>query len=191
MNYLVFVLIALMVICFVGSREGFVDFGFSGYHKPASNFNFSEEVQAINMSDYRRDTTEIPVDKVNGIVQVVKHSLGQRIGRCMEPVETIYINKYSNDKASVYDTRFMFYDPKHFFMNEILATVLQNNGSDDYMIGTIRTQVPSADVSGPLPYTENGGSHFEEYPQLLKDLGPSKSALDAVSKALKQNEQQQ
>ena len=191
MKYLVLVLVALMTICFMGSREGFVDFGFSGYHKPVSDFNFSDEVQAIDMSKYKRDSTEIPADKINGIVQVVRHSLKERTGKCMEPVETIYINKYSDDKASVYDTRFMFYDPAHFFMSEILATIIQNNGSDDFMVGTIRTQVPSADVSGPNPYVSDSHSQFDEYPQILKDVGPSKSALDAVSKALKQNEQQQ
>jgi len=191
MKYLILVLVALMAICFFGSREGFVDFGFSGYHKPVSDFDFADEVQAIDMSQFKRDLTKIPPGKLNDLVEVVKHTIKTKTGKCMTPVQTIYVNKYSGDKASVYDTRFMFYDPKHFFASEILAKVIQNNDSDEFMVGTIRTQVPTSAV-GPQAF---GGdvaqSEFESYPQLLKDVGPNQTTLQAVSKALKQNEPQQ
>lgn len=192
MNYLILVLAALMAICFCGSREGFIDFGFSGYHKPASDFNFSDETQAVDMSQYTRDLTEVPVDTVRDIVVAVNDALKVKTGACMTPVQTIYINKYSNNKASVYDTRFMFYSPKHFFTTEILAKVVQNKDSPAYTVNTIRTQVPAASVGGPGPFGGEGeASSFEEYPQLLRDIAPSSSALQAVSKALKQNAPQQ
>ena len=188
MKYLILVLVALMAICFFGSREGFVDFGFSGYHKPVSDFSFADEAQAIDMSQYTRDVTKIPPNKINDIVEIVKSTIQNRTGRCMTPVQTIYINKYSSDKASVYDTRFMFFDPKHSFASEILAKLIQNNGSDEFMVGSIRTQVPSTYESGPVAFRgDTAGSTFEEYPQLLKDIAPSRDAFQAVSRAVKQN----
>lgn len=188
MKYLILVLIVLMAICFLGSREGFVDFGFSGYHKPVSDFSFADESQAVDMSQYTRDVTKIPSNKISDIVEVVKSTIKNRTGKCMIPIQTIYINKYSGADATVYDTRFMFFDPKHSFASEILAKLIQNNDSDDFMIGSIRTQVPSSYESGPEAFRGDvSGSSFEEYPQLLKNIAPSSDALQAVSRAVKQN----
>lgn len=188
MKYLILVLAVLMVICFCGSREGFIDFGFSGYHKPVSDFSFADDAQAIDMSQYKRDVTKIAPNKISDIVEVVKSTILNRTGKCMVPIQTIYINKYSSDKASVYDTRFMFFDPKHSFASEILAKLIQNNDSDDFMIGSIRTQVPSMYASGPAAFRGDvAGSSFEEYPQILRDIAPSQNAFQAVSRAVKQN----
>ena len=188
MKYLILVLAAIMAICFFGSREGFVDFGFSGYSKPVTDFSFADEAQAIDMSQYTRDVTNISPKKINDIVEIVKSTILNRTGKCMTPVQTMYINKYSSDKASVYDTRFMFFDPKHSFASEILAKLIQNNDSDEFMVGSIRTQVPSSYESGPAAFGGDvAASSFEEYPQILKDIAPSQNALQAVSRAVKQN----
>ena len=187
MNYLVVALVILMAICFWGSREGFVDFGFSGYHKPVGDLNFSDELQAVDTSNYKRDSTVIPLEKLNAIANVVTEYLKNKTGKCMQPIETIYINKYSGESGDMYDTRFMFYDPKHFFVAEILAKVLQNKKSDQYMISSVRTQVPSVDQSGPLPYGGGATSQFVEYPEILNSINPSNNALQAVSKALEEN----
>ena len=188
MKYLVLVLTALMAICFFGSREGFIDFGFSGYSKPVSDFSISDDAQGVDMTQYRRDTTDIPTGKLSDIVEIVKSTISKKTGKCMVPIQTIYINKYSNDKAAVYDTRFMFFDPKHSFASEILAKIIQNNDSDEFTVGSIRTQVPSNYTSGPAAFTGDvKASSFEAYPQILKDIAPSQNALQAVSIALKQN----
>ena len=71
---------------------------------------------------------------------------------------------------------------------EILTKLIQNNDSDDFMIGSIRSHVPSTYESGPEAFRGDvAGSSFEEYPQLLKNVAPSSNALQAVSKAVKQN----
>ena len=187
MKYLILVLALLMVICFCGSREGFVDFGFSGYHKPVSDFSFDSETQAIDMSQYTKDITNIPAQKVNGIIDVLKNTILNTTGKCMIPIQTIYINKYSNDSSTIYDTRFIFFDNKHSFASEILAKLIQNKDSEDFMVGSIRTQVPSNYVGPDAFKGDVFGSSYEEYPQLLKDISPSRDALQAVSMALKQN----
>lgn len=187
MKYLILVLALLMVICFCGSREGFVDFGFSGYHKPVSDFSFDSETQAIDMSQYTKDITNIPAQKVNGIIDVLKSTILNTTGKCMIPIQTIYINKYSNDSSTIYDTRFIFFDNKHSFASEILAKLIQNKDSEDFMVGSIRTQVPSNYVGPDAFKGDVFGSSYEEYPQLLKDISPSRDALQAVSMALKQN----
>ena len=187
MNYLIIALAILLAICFCGSREGFVDFGFSGWQKPVEDFSFSKDVQDVDLSTYTRDTSEIPISKLNDIAQVVQHSVKKITGKCMKPIETIYINKFSSETGDAYDTRFMFFDPKHSFVSEILAKVLQNKGSDDYSIASIHTQVPSNDTSGPLPYGDNSQAQWVEYPEILTSISPSKDALGAVTKALEEN----
>ena len=190
MNYLTVALILILFFCLCGSREGFIDHGFSGMHKPVDNFNFSVDVQAVDTSNYKKDLTQIPVDKLNEIAMVVQQYITQYTGNCMQPIETIYINKYTGDGGDMYDTRFMFYDPIHFFVVEILAKVLQNDGSTEYMVATISTQVPSSDSSGPSAYNGNSAGTFVEYPEILSSIAPSKDAMDAVVKSLKENTQQ-
>lgn len=184
MNYLVIALVLLLVFCFWGSREGFVDFGFSGAHKIARNVSFSEDIQDVDLSSYKRDLTEIPIAKLDAIAQVVQHAVNRITGKCMQPIETIYINKYSGETGDAYDARFMFYDAKHSVATEILAKVLQNEGSDEYMIAQVRTQVPSADRSGPAAFTSGNQAQWVEYPEILKSVAPSKDAMDAVVKSL-------
>ena len=188
MNYLVIALVILLFFCFCGSREGFVDFGFSGWHKPVEDFNFSEDVQDVDLSTYTKDLTEIPTAKLDAIAQVVKAAVNKITGKCMQPIETIYINKYTGSTGDAYDARFMFFDHKHSFVAEILAKVLQNKGSDEYTIASVRTQVPAADISGPAAYGGNGAAGWVEYPQILKDISPSKDALAAVTKSLQENQ---
>ena len=191
MNYLIVALVILLFICFYGTREGFVDFGLSGYHKPVSEFSMVADVQDVDISNYKRDIAPIPVPVINEVTQVVQEFIRQRTGKCLQPIETIYINKYSGDNGSVYDTRFMFYDPKHFFVSEIMAKILQNKGADAYSISSVRTQVPSADQSGPSPYGGNAADSFISQPEILSAINPSKDAMEAVSKALEQNKPQE
>ena len=191
MNYLIVALAILLFICFCGTREGFVDFGLSGYHKPVGEFSMVEDVQDVDISSYKRDITQMPVSVINDVTQVVQSFIRERTGKCLQPIETIYVNKYSGETGVMYDTRFMFYDPKHFFVSEIMARVLKNNKSDTYTISSVRTQVPSADQSGPSPYGGASVDTFVSQPEILSAINPSNDALEAVSKALEQNKPQE
>ena len=97
MKWIPITLLIIVILICCGSREGFVDFGFSGYKKPVSNFSFTDTVQDINLDNYKRDNSAVPPTTIAGIINSLKVHLSEKHSVCMEPIETMYVDKYSKD----------------------------------------------------------------------------------------------
>ena len=193
MNYKLLALIVLLAIFFFGSREGFVDFGLSGWSKPVENFNVDEVETKVDLSQFKRELTDIAPSDLSKIIDTMTAFMQNKTGKCLTPIETIYVNKYSGPQGEVmYDNRVMFYDTKHFFVTEVMSKLLKND-NDSYTVASMRTQVPSRDVSGPAAMNDDVQqmSTFVDQDELLTAINPSKSGMEAVLKALSKNTKQE
>lgn len=160
MKWVITALLIIVILVCCGSREGFVDFGFSGYKKPVSNFTFTDTIQDINLDNYKRDNSAVPTATIAGIINALQVHLAEKHNICMEPVETMYVDRYSSGGNIVYNSRMMFYSKKHHFATEIMSKSMQN-ADGSVVIASVHTQVPSSDISGPSAYSgETKGSKF-------------------------------
>lgn len=179
MNVLIISLLVLVIIACFGSREGFVDFGFSGYKKPVGRFAFTDTIQTVDVSAMEPLDDQLTPNEISSVIRAIQVYVKENHDVCLEPTQTIYINKYSPD---IYNARVMFYNKAHRFATEIVATL---NGTDT--IASIRTQVPANDVSGPAGYTDAVTSNFVQTDEFLQSVSPSKNAMDAVIRATAQD----
>jgi len=160
MKWIPIALLIIVILICCGSREGFVDFGFSGYKKPVSNFSFTDTIQDVNLDNYKRDNSAVPAATIAGIINAVKVHLSEKHNVCMEPIETMYVDKYASGGEVAYDSRMMFYSKDHHFAAEIMSKSIQN-ADGSVVVASVRTQVPSSDISGPSAYSgEGAGSAF-------------------------------
>lgn len=156
---LVTLLIFVIIVC-CGSREGFVDLGFSGYKKPISDFSFTDTLQDVNLDNYKRDNSAIPPTTIASVINAIQGHLSEKHSVCMEPIETMYVDKYTNQGEVAYNSRMMFYSKDHHFAAEIMSKSIQN-ADGSIVVASVRTQVPSSDISGPSAYSgEAAGSEF-------------------------------
>ena len=187
MNYTLLILAILLLILLCGSREGFVDFGLSGWTKPVDNYSFVDKDMNIDMQEYKKDLTDIGTNKLSNIIYSVQQYAKKSTGQCLQPIETIYVNKYSGPQGTLYDTRLMFYDQKHYFMTELMTRLIET-GDGNFQVASMRTQIPASDSSGPggmdLPAPGNSPGEFLQQREILKAVAPSKSGMEAVLKAL-------
>ena len=189
MNYTLLILSILLLILLCGSREGFVDFGLSGWTKPVDHYSFVDKDMDIDMQKYKKDLTDIGTNKLSNIIYTVQQYAKKNTGQCLQPIETIYVNKYSGPQGTLYDTRLMFYDQKHYFMTELMTRLIETAGGDGFQVASMRTQIPASDSSGPggmdLPDpTGSNPGEFLQQREILKAVSPSKSGMEAVLKAL-------
>ena len=176
MKLLILTILVLIVITCFGSREGFIDFGLSGYKKPVGRFSFVDTLQNIDVSTMTPVDEAISSNDIASIIRSIQVYVKDNYNVCLEPIQTVYINKYSPD---IYNARVMFYNKTHRFATEIVATL---NGPDT--VADIRTQVPAQDVSGPVGFTDKSDTAaFTNSDELLKSVSPSATAMDAVVKA--------
>ena len=173
MKLLVLAILVLVVIACFGSREGFVDFGLSGYKKPLGRFSFVDNQQNIDVSSLTPVEGALTADEVASVIRSMQEYVKSTQNVCLEPIQTIYVNKYSPD---IYNARVMFYNKSHRFVTELVATL---NGPETVV--DIRTQVPSQDASGPDAFL--GSSDFSGFTD-SNEISPSSSATDAVIKAV-------
>ena len=188
MNYTLLFLVFLLAILLWGSKEGFVDFGLSGWTPPVDHYSFVENNMKIDMNTYKKDLTDISTSKLANIISSVQVYAKEKTGQCLQPIETIYVNKYSGPQGAMYDTRLMFYDAKNYFMTELMTKLLEKPGGEgDFQVASMRTQIPAGDASGP------GGmdlgqiqpnSAFLPQSEILKSIAPSKTGMEAVLKTL-------
>ena len=186
MNCTLVILLIILVCVFMGTKEGFVDFGLSGWEKPVAKFNVNEDPDPLDMSQYTQDLTDIAPSKIGSILNSIKSFMKEKTQKCLVPIETIYVNKYTGPRGTMYDTRFMFYDTKSYFVTELMSKVLEQGDTDNFTVSSVRTQVPAADASGPQGSLPSSGcaSAFLPDTQLLQSINPSKSGMEAVLKAL-------
>ena len=191
MNYTLLLLVFLLAILLWGSREGFVDFGLSGWSKPVDHYSFVDKDMNIDMNTYKKDLTDITAKKLRNIISSIQVYAKAKTQQCLEPIETIYVNKYSGPQGSMYDTRMIFYDQKHYFMTEIMTKLLEKPGGDGtFQVASMRTQIPAGDASGPAGSDMSASeplSQFLPQPEILKSIAPSKTGMEAVLKSLKQD----
>jgi hypothetical protein len=186
MNCTLVILLIILFCVFMGTREGFVDFGLSGWEKPVAKFNVNEDPDPLDMSQYTRDLTDIAPSKISSILATVKDFMKEKTSKCLVPLETIYVNKYSGPRGAMYDTRFMFYDPKSYFVTELMSKVVEQGDTNNFTVSSVRTQVPAADASGPQASLPSSGcaSAFLPDTELLQSINPSRNGMEAVLKAL-------
>ena len=191
MNYTLLLLVFLLAILLLGSREGFVDFGLSGWSKPVDHYSFVDKDMNIDMNTYKKVLTDITATKLRNIISSIQVYAKDKTQQCLEPIETVYVNKYSGPQGSMYDTRMMFYDQKNYFMTEIMTKLLEKPGGDGtFQVASMRTQIPAGDASGPAGSDMSASqpmSQFLSNPEILQNIAPSKSGMEAVLKALKQD----
>lgn len=167
-------LIALAVIVTIaclGSREGFVDFGLSGYKKPIGRFAFAESTQNIDVSSMTPEEGPLSPDEIATVIKSIQEYVKSKHDVCLHPVQTIYINKYSPD---IYDARIMFYNTTYHFGTELVATLSGKT------ISSIRTSIPAEAISGPVGFTDDTSSPFLPADEVLKNIVPSKADLSAI-----------
>ncbi len=174
---IVSLLVIVLIVCF-GSREGFVDFGFSGYKKPVGRFAIDDIIQPVDVTSMTPEETSLSSADVSTIIRSIQVYVKDTHNVCLEPIQTIYINKYSPD---IYNARVMFYNKTHRFATELVATL---NGTNT--IASVRTHVPAQDISGPAGYTSGSGASFADTDDFLASVSPSKTAMDATIKAVAQ-----
>jgi hypothetical protein len=186
MNCTLVILLIILVCVFMGTKEGFVDFGLSGWEKPVAKFNVNEDPDPVDMSQYTQDLTDIAPSKIASILETVKSFMKEKTQKCLVPIETIYVNKYTGPRGTMYDTRFMFYDTKSYFVTELMSKVMEQGDTGNFTVSSARTQVPAADASGPQGSLPSSGcaSAFLPDTELLQSINPSKSGMEAVLKAL-------
>tara|TARA_R110002074_G_scaffold123161_1_gene258434 strand:+ start:211 stop:834 length:624 start_codon:yes stop_codon:yes gene_type:complete len=188
MNYTLLLLVFLLAILLWGSREGFVDFGLSGWSKPVDHYSFVEKDMNIDMNTYKKDLTDITTTKLRNIISSIQVYAKAKTQQCLEPIETIYVNKYSGPQGSMYDTRMMFYDQKNYFMTEIMTKLLEKPGGDGtFQVASMRTQIPAGDASGPAGSDMSASQPMSQFlPQIdiLDSISPSKTGMEAVLKSI-------
>jgi len=189
MNCTLILILVILFFVFMGSKEGFVDFGFSGWEKPVAKFNVNEDPDPLDMSLYTQDLTDISPGKIGSIIETIQEFMKEKTKKCLVPLETIYVNKYSGPRGTMYDTRFMFYDPSGYFVTELMGKVIEQGDTDTFTVSSVRTQVPAADASGPQGSLPSSGcaSAFLPDTELLKAINPSSSGMEAVLKSLSIN----
>tara|TARA_Y100001936_G_scaffold106731_2_gene104850 strand:- start:13676 stop:14236 length:561 start_codon:yes stop_codon:yes gene_type:complete len=176
--------VAVLFIVLRSTKEGFVDYGFSGWKKPVPRLTITDG-KPVDTSTLRRDLTVLSPDTIGGIVNAVAESAKQTTNMCFTPIETIYINKYSGESGDFFDSRIMFYCPNNYFTVELISQVRAEGTG--YRVTSMRTQVPSNDANGPSGFANDTGSVFVSHDELLKTVSPSNSAMNAVLKALEKN----
>ena len=188
MNYTLLLLVFLLAILLWGSREGFVDFGLSGWSKPVDHYSFVEKDMNIDMNTYKKVLTDITATKLRNIISSIQVYAKAKTQQCLEPIETIYVNKYSGPQGSMYDTRMMFYDQKNYFMTEIMTKLLEKPGGDGtFQVASMRTQIPAGDASGPAGSDMSASQPMSQFlPQIdiLDSISPSKTGMEAVLKSI-------
>ena len=175
---IVALLVIVLIVCF-GSREGFADIGFSGYRKPVGRFAIDDTIQPVDVTSMEQIEAALTTAEVSSIIRSIQLYVKDNHSVCLEPIQTIYINKYSPD---IYNARIMFYNKTHLFATELVATL---NGTDT--VASIRTHVPSGDVSGPAGYTDTNTATFTSTNEFLESVSPSKTAMDAAVSAIAQD----
>lgn len=193
MDYKLLALLILLALFFVGTREGFVDFGLSGWSKPVENFDVDITEKKFDFSQFKRELTDISPADLSKLIEVTKGFMKQKTGKCLTPIETVYVNRYTGPQGEVlYDSRMMFYDTKHYFVTELMGKLLKND-DNSYTVASMRTQVPAQDVSGPAAMNDSVTqmSQFVQKDDLLAAINPSKTGMQAVLKALNKNTTQQ
>tara|TARA_R110002074_G_scaffold282245_1_gene453768 strand:- start:1572 stop:2177 length:606 start_codon:yes stop_codon:yes gene_type:complete len=188
MNYTLLLLVFLLAILLMGSREGFVDFGLSGWTPPVDHYSFVDDNIKIDMNTYKKDITDISTSKLANLISSVQVYAKKTTNQCLQPIETIYVNKYSGPQGALYDTRMMFYDAKNYFMTEIMTKLLEKPGGEgSFQVASMRTQVPADDASGPRGMDLGQlqpDSSFLPQSEILSSINPSKSGMEAVLKTL-------
>ena len=176
------VILVLAVVIFVlacGSREGFIDFGFSGYKKPITNFELKDG-DAADLSNYKRDLTKVTPSEISSIISVIQKTAKEQTGQCLDPIQTVYINRYTNPQGgSLFDSRVVFFDKSHHFVTELTAQMLKNS-NDTFSVLSLRTQDEIARSNG---FAGDGtGANFLPETDLASAVAPSKGLLDKVVK---------
>lgn len=183
MIYLLLVLGFVLLLLLDSTKENFVDFGFSGWKKPVDRLALSYG-SPVNLSGYKRDLTVLSSTQIGGIIDAMMKAGKKATKMCLDPIETIYINKYSGEDGDIYDSRVMFYSKDHYFAVELIGQVKsEGNG---YRVVSLRTQRPANDANGPTADSLQGfqAASFTPYDDMLKKVSPSKSAMEAVLKTL-------
>ena len=191
MNYTLLLLVFLLVILLWGSREGFVDFGLSGWTKPVDHYSFVEKDMNIDMNAYKKQVTDVTTGKLSHIIATVQNYAKAKTGQCLQPIETIYVNKYTGPQGNMYDTRVMFYDQKNYFMTELMTKLLEKPGDDSgFQVASMRTQIPAGDASGPQGSDMSQSEPLSAFlPQIdiLSSISPSKTGMEGVMKSISQD----
>lgn len=178
MNYTLVALVLILMFLLCGSREGFVDFGFSGYKKPVTNFRVSDG-DAVDLSEYKRDETLLTSDEISSMIGAIQERTKTDTGECLQPVQTIYINKYTGPQGNMYDSRIMFFDPAHQFVTELSSQLLKNTGNS-FSILSIKTP---QEISDKNAFKGGSIANFLPETDLQTAIAPTKGLLDNVVKA--------
>ena len=175
MNYTLLLLVFLLVILLWGSREGFVDFGLSGWTKPVDHYSFVEKDMNIDMNAYKKQVTDVTTGKLSHIIATVQN----------------YAKAKTGPQGNMYDTRVMFYDQKNYFMTELMTKLLEKPGDDSgFQVASMRTQIPAGDASGPQGSDMSQSEPLSAFlPQIdiLSSISPSKTGMEAVMKSISQD----
>ena len=175
MNYTLVALAVILMVFLCGSREGFIDFGLSGYVKPITNFKVSEGAP-VDVSQYKRDMTVLTRDEIAGIIKVMQESTKKESGQCLQPIQTIYINRYTGPQGDMYDSRVMFFDQVHDFVTELSGQFLKNAGNT-FSVLSLNTPKQISKSNG---FSGGGISNFLPQETMESAIAPSKGLLGTV-----------
>jgi hypothetical protein len=180
MNYSVAIILLVLVVFIMTSRESFTEaFGLSGYTKPTGIVKFDDP--RPDLSKYTKVEVSVDNDTIEEFVLQANEEISRRTGICTYIIETTSVMHYKGEEKDIYECMFMAIKKGGFsFGFSVVASYEVENGK--VRLVSLRSQPINVDVPGDVSAFTDGspGKEFLDY-ELVKDAAsPTKAELDSI-----------
>ena len=140
-NYILAILAIIIIL--TTKKEKFVEvMGFAGITKDTSDIVIADNIGKVDETKYtKQEKYSITPDITNDIVKLIQKYINSKYGICVHPIETNYINKYTNKTDILYKSRMIFMKSAGFpYAFSVSSDVFLAGGDSPAVLAGIYTQ---------------------------------------------------
>lgn len=173
-NYILAILAIVVILS--TKKEKFVEvMGFAGMTKDTSDIVINDNINKIDETKYtKQEKYSITPDITNDIVKLIQKYINSKYGICAHPIETSYIDKYTNNKDTLYKSRMMFMKSVGFpYAFSVSSDVLVAGGDSPAVLAGVYTQ-QAVDYTMEFvqPYENDMALDFDNFQDILSSNIP-------------------
>ena len=172
-NCIILLGIFAFAIIITMKKENFVEvMGFAGMSKDPANIIINDNIGKISESEYtKQEKYNITPDIINDIVKLIQKYLNSKYGICAQPIETNYIQKYTNNgdpTKILYKTRMMFMKSGGFpYAFAVSADINVSGISPPILVGIYTQQTMDHKYESIQPYENDTKLDFDNFQDIL------------------------